>query len=116
MSALDDAVGEMVDDLLAEAGAVVSYLRGGIEIGTLTMSLQRQPSQYIDNQQGGLIEITPVDFIAKTSDLPSFPPLRGDQIVIGGETFEVVPTTGEKVFRRVSYQMTRIHTKQAITR
>lgn len=109
---LEAAVGLMADDLLTINGQAVSYLRDGVEAGTPTMSKQRQPAQYIDNGNGGFIEVVPVDFVCKTADLPFNPPLRGDQIVVDGEIFEVLPTTGEKVYRVISSQMTRIHTKQ----
>lgn len=112
MPDLDDAVGEMVTDLHEVAGRTVTYYRGGVNRGTLTMSRHRQQSQYVDNGQGGIIEVTPVDFIALTSELILDPPIKGDKIVVAGETFEVLPTTGEKVFRRIGDQMTRIHTKQ----
>ena len=115
MSDLDDAVGEMAEDLLVTAGRTVTYYRGGVAAGTPTMSKQSQPSLYVDNGNGGLIEVSPVDFVVKTSALPFDPPLRGDRLVVGGETFEVLPTVGEKVFRRISPQMTRIHTKQVAT-
>lgn len=112
MPDLDDAVGDMVTDLHAEAGRTVTYRRDGVPRGTLTMSRHRQPSQYVDNGQGGIIEVMSVDFIAKTSALLFDPPMKGDQIVVGSDVFEVLPTVGEKVFRRISDQMTRIHTKQ----
>lgn len=112
MSALEDAVGEMADDLLDEAGRSMTYFRDRVSAGTVTMSKHQQQSQYIDNGQGGVIEITPVDFLAKTSTLPFDPPLKGDKIVDGTATYEVLPTVSEKVFRRISPQMTRIHTKQ----
>jgi hypothetical protein len=112
MPDLDDAVGEMVTDLHAEAGRTVTYRREGVSRGTLTMSRHRQPSQAVVDANGGITEITPVDFIAVTSELLVDPPLRGDQIVVGSEVFEVRPTTSEKVFRRIGDQMTRIHTKQ----
>lgn len=112
MPDLDDAVGDMVTDLHAEAGRSVTYRRDGASQGTLTMSRHRQASQYVDNGQGGITEVMSVDFIAKTSALLVDPPLRGDQIVVGTEVYEVLPTVGEKVFRRISDQMTRIHTKQ----
>lgn len=112
MPDLDDAVGDMVTDLHAEAGRTVTYRRDGVARGTLTMSRHRQAGQYVDNGQGGIVEVLSVDFIAKTAALPFDPPLSGDQIVVGAEVFEVLPTVGEKVFRRISDQMTRIHTKQ----
>lgn len=112
MPDMEDAVGEMVTDLHAEAGRTVTYLRDGISLGTMTMSRHRQPTSYLDNGQGGVIEVTPVDFIALTEELLVDPPLRGDQIMVGTDRYEVLPTIGEKVFRRISDEMTRIHTKQ----
>ena len=38
--------------------------------------------------------------------------MAGDQITGGGETFELQPMTGEKVWRQISPQMTRLHTKK----
>ncbi len=111
MSDLDDAVGDMVTDLLTEAGRSVTYYRSGVSQGTVTMSRQRQPSQYLDNGQGGIVEVVPIDFVCLTADLP-VTPQRGDQITVGSDRYEVMPTIGEKVFRRLSDQMTRIHTKQ----
>lgn len=116
MSALDDAIGEMVDDLLDEAGRTVTYLRDGVSAGSVTMSRQQQPGQWIDAGNGGLVEVVPVDWVAKTADLPFDPPQRGDRLIDGDEAFEVSPTTGEKVFRRLSPQMTRLHTKQVLKR
>jgi len=101
----------MVADLLDDAGRSVTYYRGGVSQGTVTMSRQRQPSQYLDNGQGGIVEVVPIDFVCVTADL-SVTPQRGDQIVVGNERYEVMPTVGEKVYRRLSDQMTRIHTKQ----
>ncbi len=112
MPDLEDAIGDMVTDLHAEAGRSVTYRREGVTRGTLTMSRHRQQSQYVDNGNGGIVEVLPIDFIAKTSALLVDPPLRGDQIVVGSEVYEVLPTSGEKVFRRISDHMTRIHTKQ----
>lgn len=113
---MDDAIGEMVDDLLDEAGRTVTYLRDGVSAGSVTMSRQQQVSQWVDTGNGGLVEVVPVDWVAKTADLPFDPPIRGDRIVDGDEAFEVLPTTSEKVFRRISPQMTRLHTKQVAKR
>lgn len=112
MPDLEDAVGDMVTDLHAEAGRTVTYRRDGVDGGTLTMSRHRQPSELVDDGEGGLIEVTPVHFIGKTAELLVDPPLRGDQIVVGSEVYEVLPTSGEKVFRRIGDQMTRVFTKQ----
>jgi hypothetical protein len=112
MPDFEDAIGDMVTDLHAEAGRTVTYRREGRVLGTLTMSRHRQVSQVVDNGQGGFVEITPIDFVGKTSELLVDPPLRGDQIVVGSEVYDVRPTTSEKVFRRIGDQMTRIHTKQ----
>lgn len=123
MPDLDDAVGDMVTDLHAEAGRPFTYRRGGVSLGTVTLSRHQQQSQQVIDGNGGITEITPVDFIGKTASLP-VDPLRDDKIVddinettlerrtVPVATYEVRPTTGEKVSRKVSPQMTRIHTKQ----
>jgi hypothetical protein len=73
----------------------------------------QQQSQLIDNGNGYLIEVAPVDFIGLTSAFPYDPPERGDMIKAGGLTWEVQqPTGSEKVYRRITDTMTRVHTKQ----
>lgn len=113
-TAADTAVAAAFDSAAAVHGRTVTYRRDGVTAGTLTMIRARQPSQYVDDGQGGLIEVSPVDFLGKTSALPFDPPLAGDQIVDAetNETYEVLPTVGEKVYRRISDSMTRVHTKQ----
>jgi len=112
---LDDAVSSMVDSLLGSDGVECEYIREGAVLGTMTLSIRKQPSQVIDNGQGGLIEILPVDAIGKAADLPSGEPKRGDRIKAGETTYEVLPTVSEKVFRKISDSMIRIHMKQVAT-
>ncbi len=111
MSDFDDAIGTMTTDLLTEAGLSVTYVRGNVS-STITLRKSVQPVSVIDTGNGHYLEVRPVDFIGLTTALPYDPPERGDKLIVGGETFEVQPTTSEKVFRRISQQMTRIHTKQ----
>jgi hypothetical protein len=111
MSDFDDAIGEMTDDLLTEAGGSFVYRRGSVST-TITLRKSSQQSFYMDAGNGQMIEVRPVDFIGKTSALPYNPPEKGDLIISGSERFEVQPTTSEKVFRRISPQLTRIHAKQ----
>ena len=111
MSDFDDAIGEMTTDLLAEAGGSFVYIRGN-QTTTITLRKSVQQSAHIDSGNGQVLEVRPVDFIALTTALPYDPPERGDLIKGGGLTFEVMPTTSEKVYRQISGQMTRIHTKQ----
>ena len=66
----------------------------------------------IDSGNGSITEIAAVDFIGVTSSLPYTQPERGDKIIVGGNTYEVQPTVSDRVFRQISPQMTRIHTKQ----
>jgi len=111
MSDFDDAITDMTEDLLAVAGSSFLYIRGNV---TATVTLRKsvqQPFQ-IDSGNGSLIEVRPVDFIGLTTSLPYAVPERGDRIVGGGKTFEVQPTTSEKVFRQITQTMTRIHAKQ----
>ena len=113
MSDFDDAIGDMTDDLLAEAGGTFVYHRGGVST-SITMRLSKPPAYAVDNGNGQIVEVQPVDFIAKTISLPYLIPLRGDKITGGGVTYEVQPPQGsDKVYFRKSPEMTRIHTKQS---
>lgn len=108
---LDDAVGEMAEDFLAEAGESWSYIRG---VTTYTVTMRRSAMRPVTLETNeGFIEVRPIDFIGLVSDMTSFyPPQRGDEITNGTSTYEVMPTTGEKCFRALSPKMVRIHTKQ----
>lgn len=101
----------MTTDFLTEAGDPFVYRRGNISTA-ITLRKSMQAPTLIDKGDGLVIEVQSADFIGITTDLPYDPPERGDQIVGGGMTYEVQPTVSEKVFRRISQQMTRIHTKQ----
>jgi hypothetical protein len=111
MSDFDDAIGGMTEGLLTEAGGSFVYRRGSVST-TITLRKSSQQSMFMDAGNGQTIEVRPVDFIGLTSALPYDPPEKGDLIISGSERFEVQPTTSEKVFRRISSQMTRIHAKQ----
>ena len=111
MSDFDDSIGTMTLDLLVEAGSSCVYRRGNTT-ATITLRKSQQASFQIDSGNGSLIEVTPVDFIGLTTAFPYDPPERGDRITVGDSVYELQPTTSEKVFRRISPQMTRIHTKQ----
>lgn len=111
MSDFDDAVGDMATDLLAEAGGSFVYLRDNVTT-TVTARKSVMAPILIETVSGNTIEVRPVDFLMLTADLPYPIPLKGDQFKAGGLTWEVQPTTSEKVFRQISPQMTRIHTKQ----
>jgi len=111
VSGFDDAVFGVVSDLLTFAGESVTYLRGN-QSATLTMRRSTQSPQYIDNGNGSIQEVRPVDFIGLASDLPYAVPEAGDRIHTAGRRFEVCPTTGEKVFRQITATMIRVHTKE----
>jgi hypothetical protein len=111
MSDFDDAIGSMTTDLLTEAGGSFVYLRGNTST-TITLRKSQQRSEFIEAGNGIITEVRPIDFIGLTTAFPYDPPERGDRIVGGGMTFELQPGVGEKVFRRISQQMTRVHTKQ----
>lgn len=111
MSDFDDAIGDMTSDLLTEAGLSCVYLRGTTST-TLTMRKSSGQPYPVDAGNGLIVEVRPVDFICLTSALPYVQPMQGDRVVCGGLKFEVHPPTGDKVFRQISPQMTRIHTKQ----
>ena len=69
MSDFEDAIGDAVDDLLAEAGVACVYIRGN-ETTSVTLRKSTLPPVVIDNGSGHLVEIQPVDFIGKTITLP----------------------------------------------
>ena len=110
MSDFDDAIGGMTTDLLTEAGTSCVYLRGNTAT-TITLRKSQQQSTFLDQGNGQMTEVRPVDFIGLTSALP-YTPERGDRIVCAGNTYEVLPGVGEMVYRQISSQMTRIHTKR----
>jgi len=111
MSDFDDAIGDMTETLLAEAGTSCLYIRGAVT-ATVTLRKSTQQSVFYDTGTGQQIELRPVDFIGKTVDMPYAIPLRGDRIKCGASTYEVQALVGEKVYRDISPQMIRIHTKQ----
>ena len=112
MSDFDDAIGDMTDDLLDEAGDEYTYRNGlGGEAETVTAVKSSPPPFQIDNGQGLLIEVRPVEFKMKTADLPFGNPVKGQRFERLGNVWEVQPTTSDKVFYQQSPQMTRIHTK-----
>lgn len=111
MPDVDDDVESMVTDLHASHGRTVTYARGASS-ASVTMSKHRQQSFQVDNGNGGIIEVQPIDWVCLTDDLPYGDPVRGDTITVSGVTYEVLPTTSEKVFRRINDAMTRVHTKQ----
>ena len=108
----DSDIADATIDLLTEAGGSFVYVRGN-QATTITLRKSVQQPELIDNGQGVITEVRPVDFIGLTTALPYDPPERGDRIKGGGMTFEVQqPTSSEKVFRRITQTVTRIHTKQ----
>lgn len=111
MSDLDTDVSSMMTDFLEVAGDSFVYLRGSTST-TITLRKSVQLSVVIDNGNGHVLTVKPVDFIGLTSALPYDPPLKGDQIVGGGMTFEVQPTVSEDVYRRITATQTRVHTKR----
>ena len=111
MSDFDDAIGDMVTDLLAEAGESVTYFRG-TESHAITARRATGRAQFVDMGNGQIMEIRPVDWILLQADMPYPLPQSGDIILASGKRYELQPFAGEKVFRQTSPQMIRLHTKQ----
>jgi hypothetical protein len=111
MSGFDDAIGDMTIDLLTEAGGSFVYHRGTTST-TITLRKSTLKPMQMENGEGVIIEVRPVDFIALTTSLPYAVPEPGDRISGGGEVFELQPTVGQKVWRQISPQMTRLHTSK----
>lgn len=111
MSDFDDAIGDMTEDLLTEAGSSFVYIRGNTTT-TMTLRKSQQRSTLVETASGLISEEGPVDFIGLTTAFPYDPPERGDRIAGSGLIYEVQPTTGEKCYRQISDQMMRVHTKR----
>lgn len=112
MPDFDDAIGDMTEDLLDEAGEEYTYRnQAGGATATVTAVKSSPPSFQIDNGNGLLIEVRPVEFKMLTSDLPFGNPVKGQRFERGMNVWEIQPTAGEKCFYQQSPQMTRIHTK-----
>ena len=111
MTDFDDAIGDMTQDLLTEAGTSCVYNQDTTSTA-ITMRKSTLQPMLVDNGDGVIVEMRPVDFICLSSAFPHDQPLRGDSITIGAETFEVQASNGEKCWRQISPQMLRIHTKQ----
>ena len=115
MSDFDDAIGDMVDDLLTEAGSSWTYRDApgtGSADATVTARKSVLPPFSFEGGPGHIVEVRPIDFIMKTSALPFGEPVRGQRLLSATETYEVWSLNGEKCFRQISPQMTRIHTKR----
>lgn len=109
---LDGGMTIMTDKLLSYAGTSCKYVRGSAS-HSVTARKSTMVPVLVDNGQGQILEVRPIDFLFRTSDLPYAIPQRGDQIEMGGSWFEVMPPLGsEKVFRQITPAMTRVHTKQ----
>ena len=107
---IDDDIEDMVTDFLLVGGESCTYSRGVL---SSTMTLRRSGQRPVMIDFDGLfMEVRGVDFIGLTSALPYGEPIAGDRITLGGITYEVMPTTGEKNNRQLSTKMIRIHTKQ----
>ncbi len=111
MAGMDDDIAEGLEDVLSEIGTACVYIRGAAT-SSITLSKRLQQTQQIQTQTGHIVEITPVDFVGLTRDLPYQTPEKGDRIKIGDELYEVQPTTSSAVFHRLTSGVTRIHTKR----
>ena len=112
MPAFIDAQETHVDRLLAQAGEEYTYRNGaGGATDTITLVRSTPPPFQIDNGNGLLIEVRPVEFAAKAADLPFGNPVRGQRIERGGSVWEIQPTTSEKCYHQPSDHMLWIHAK-----
>lgn len=110
---LDDGLETLADELILFGGQEFIYRNGaGGATETVSARICRQPPIGIDNGNGLIIEVRPVDFIVKTIDLPYGKPAKGHRIETGSTVYEVQPTVSEKCFRELNAHFTRIHTKQ----
>lgn len=107
---LDAGVSIGLDELLRLAGSECVYIRGNATT-SITMRRSQLPPLVVDND-GQLIELRVIDFIARTADMPYSEPLAGDRIKFSdGTMYEVNRLGSDKCFRITSSSMIRIHTK-----
>lgn len=109
---LDSDVTDMVDDLLDEHGVSCVYSRGASSSTVDLCLLRSQVPTLIEVGEGMVTEILRFDILMRTSSLPFGNPVADDTITIDSVTYLVKQIGGEKVFRQMSPQLTRIHTVQ----
>jgi len=108
LSFFSDQIALGLTDILDAAGQSVTYYRGddSITVTAVPGDGQRRGLQTevvrINSQRDWLILVEALTFGV---------PLRGDQIVYNGVTWEVLPQDGEDCYRAVGFVQYRIHTK-----
>lgn len=109
---LDADVTAMIADVLDEHGVPCVYARASSSIAVNLCLLRPQGPVLFEAGNGMVVEIERVDIIFRTSDLPYGDPIADDHITIDSVKYLAKQISGEKVFRRLSPQLTRIHTVQ----
>jgi len=112
MSGFETDITDMVDDLLAVAGESFTYSRGSLTTSGVNMRKSTRPPMAVEMADGTTVEVRPYDFILRTSALPYGAPKAGDIIRDGTYTYEVQPTTHDKVSLELGTGMTRIHSQR----
>ena len=108
---MDDDIADMITDQLADHGADATYTRDGTDTNVTFLKLQQFP-QTIEVGPGQYTEVRPTDFVCLSADFPYDVPVTGDIITSGGDTYRVMPTTGEMCYRIIVSTMLRVDTKK----
>ena len=113
---LSDAMKWLTDTMIEKEGESIVYSRG---VESVTLDAVPGKTEYESVTETGVVtEHQARDFVVNASELiideAAIEPKRGDKITYGGDTFEVFPLDGEKVYRYSDpfKKMLRIHTKQ----
>lgn len=108
MSFFSDQIALGLADVMLAAGETITYYRGDSYI-----TITAVPG---DGQRKGLPdEVVRIngqrDWLIMVADLTFGTPQRGDLIVHGTTTYEVLPQDGEDVYRSVGFIQYRVHAK-----
>jgi len=97
--------------LQSHAATTITYVRGGT---SLSISATRGATGRQVDQLTGVISWFDQDWLIPASVLTTGAPRRGDKIVVGTATYEVLPPDGEDCWRWSDQHETiyRVHTKR----
>lgn len=109
---IDADVTEMLDDALSESGVECLYIRGTATAAITQALVRSQGPQLVELGTGAVMEVVRHDVIMRTNALPFQEPEADDLIKVGGSQYLVKQYGSEKVYRKLSPQLLRIHTVQ----
>jgi hypothetical protein len=108
---LADAATWLADQQQAHLATEITYRRGGAD---LTISATRGASGHQVDQTTGIFSWFDQDWLIPASVLTIGVPLRHDEIIVGSETYKVLPPNGEECWRWSDHNNTiyRIHSER----